>query len=265
MELRSGSLIASGTGFTSAEQARAACMGQARVQLAPQHRPAFELAVRGVMLRWTALRLAVENEWGGEGSDARAAELEQSILGWFYAKGAPRVHCSCVRASATGRAKAGPRGGALTTAAATVLSVLHRRPLRGRVGGAPGRVLGGGLPRGMRRREHLRGAQAGGGHAFACSVVTPLADALTRLPTCWCTSLRSAPRATMRLRRSCPPRRAHSPRWSRVSGCAAARAHAGGVAALRLCLRAGHVRQAVDAAARGWARSSSRSSLSHSG
>jgi|APGre2960657444_1045066.scaffolds.fasta_scaffold03861_1 hypothetical protein len=110
MELRSGSLIASGTGFTSAEQARAACMGQARVQLAPQHRPAFESAVRGVMLRWTALRLAVENEWGGEGSDARAAELEQSILGWFYAKGAPRVHCSCVRASATGRARAARRG-----------------------------------------------------------------------------------------------------------------------------------------------------------
>ena len=118
MELRSGSLIASATGFTSAEQARAACMGQARVQLSPQHRPAFDSAVRGVMLRWTALRLAVENQWGGEGSDARAAELEQSILGWFYAKGALRVHCSCVRASATGRAKARPCGGALTTAAA---------------------------------------------------------------------------------------------------------------------------------------------------
>jgi hypothetical protein len=88
MELRSGSLIASGTGFTSAEQARAACLGQARVQLLPAHRPAFEAATRGVMRRWTALRLAVENGWGGDDSDAQALELEQSILGWFYAKGA---------------------------------------------------------------------------------------------------------------------------------------------------------------------------------
>jgi hypothetical protein len=91
MELRSGSLIASGTGFTSAEQARAACLGQARVQLPPAHRPAFEAATRGVMRRWTALRLAVENGWGGDDSDAQALELEQSILGWFYAKGAART------------------------------------------------------------------------------------------------------------------------------------------------------------------------------
>ena len=88
MELRSGSLIASGTGFTSAEQARAACLGQARVQLAAAHRPAFEAATRGVLRRWTALRLAVENGWAGDDSGAATDELEQSILGWFYAKGA---------------------------------------------------------------------------------------------------------------------------------------------------------------------------------
>jgi hypothetical protein len=89
MELRSGALLASGTGFTSAEQARAACMGQARVQLQPGQRPLFEAAVRGVLLRWTALRLAVENGWAGDDSDGRAAELEQSIVAWFFAKGAP--------------------------------------------------------------------------------------------------------------------------------------------------------------------------------
>ena len=88
MELRSGALIASGTGFTSAEQARAACLGQARVQLAPAHRPAFDAAVRGVLRRWTALRLAVENGWAGDDSAAAAEELEQSIIGWFTAKGA---------------------------------------------------------------------------------------------------------------------------------------------------------------------------------
>ena len=88
MELRSGSRVQSG--YATAEAARAACMGSARVQLAAgQHGP-FDAAVRGVLLRWTALRLAVENDWAGDDSDARAAELEQSILAWFYAKGAPR-------------------------------------------------------------------------------------------------------------------------------------------------------------------------------
>ena len=87
MELRSGSRVQSG--YASAEAARAACMGSARVQLAAgQHGP-FDAAVRGVLLRWTALRLAVENGWAGDDdADVRAAELEQSILAWFYAKGA---------------------------------------------------------------------------------------------------------------------------------------------------------------------------------
>ena len=87
MELRSGSRVQSG--YATAEAARAACMGSARVQLAAgQHGP-FDAAVRGVLLRWTALRLAVENGWAGDDdADARAAELEQSILAWFYAKGA---------------------------------------------------------------------------------------------------------------------------------------------------------------------------------
>lgn len=94
-----------------------------------------------------------------------------------------RRECTAAACVPAQQAVRGLRGvvGALTTAAAAVLSILHRRPLRGRVGGAPGRVLGGGLPRGMRRREHLRGAQAGGGHAFACSVVTPLADQVANL------------------------------------------------------------------------------------
>jgi hypothetical protein len=86
MELRSGSRVQSG--YATAEAARAACMGSARVQLAPEQHGSFNAAVRGVLLRWTALRLAVENGWAGDESDARAAELEQSILAWFYAKGA---------------------------------------------------------------------------------------------------------------------------------------------------------------------------------
>ena len=87
MELRSGTVVSSGTQFTSAEQARAACLGQARVQLPPASRPVFETAVRGVMQRWTALRLAVENDWAGEQTSDKAAELEASLLGWFYSPG----------------------------------------------------------------------------------------------------------------------------------------------------------------------------------
>lgn len=85
MELRSGTKI--NAGFASAEAARAACMGQARTQLADQHLPAFMAAVHGVLCRWTALRLAVENEWGGERSLELARELEESVIGWFRQKG----------------------------------------------------------------------------------------------------------------------------------------------------------------------------------
>ena len=76
------------SGYASAEAARAACMGQSRTQLEEAHRPAFTSAVHGVMARWTALRLAVDNEWGGERSGELADELEASINGWFCSKGA---------------------------------------------------------------------------------------------------------------------------------------------------------------------------------
>lgn len=85
MELRSGAVMKSG--YASAEAARAACMGQARSQLPQASAPAFAAAVRGVLARWTALRLAVDNEWGGERSLELAHELEESTIGWFAAKG----------------------------------------------------------------------------------------------------------------------------------------------------------------------------------
>jgi hypothetical protein len=96
MELRSGTVIAAG--YESADAARAACMGQARTQLPDEHKPAFAAAVRGALSRWTALRLAVENEWGGERSRELAAELEDSIINWFHAKGAFPPLC-CARTS----------------------------------------------------------------------------------------------------------------------------------------------------------------------
>lgn len=95
MELRSGTVVASGGGFASAEAARAACLGQARVQLPPAALPTFASGVRGVLARWTALRLAREHGWGGDDTDAKAATLEEAVLGWFCAKGACRAVCCC--------------------------------------------------------------------------------------------------------------------------------------------------------------------------
>jgi hypothetical protein len=123
MELRSGSRVQSG--YATAEEARAACMGSARVQLAAgQHGP-FDAAVRGVLLRWTALRLAVENGWAGDESDAHAAELEQSILAWFYAKGAARLRAAHVTTKAAARAS----GPTLSRAPAEAAAALRRSSL----------------------------------------------------------------------------------------------------------------------------------------
>lgn len=49
-------------------------------------RPVFEEGVRQVFLRWTALRLAVENEWGGASSAEKAQLLMGDVLEWFYRK-----------------------------------------------------------------------------------------------------------------------------------------------------------------------------------
>ena len=67
MELRNGSLVGGSTG-----------------QLQQQLRPVFEEGVKLVLSRWTALCLAVENEWGGRSSREKADQLYTDILNWFY-------------------------------------------------------------------------------------------------------------------------------------------------------------------------------------
>ena len=43
---------------------------------------------------WTALQLAVENQWGGRSSNQKAAQLESDVLGWFvHLKGAASILC----------------------------------------------------------------------------------------------------------------------------------------------------------------------------
>jgi hypothetical protein len=44
----------------------------------------FFPSVRYVLLRWTALRLAIDNLWGGDTSIQKAEALEQEILNWFH-------------------------------------------------------------------------------------------------------------------------------------------------------------------------------------
>ncbi|KIY92516.1 hypothetical protein MNEG_15446 [Monoraphidium neglectum] len=49
-------------------------------------RPAFEEGVTAVFTQWTALCLAVENEWGGPLSVDKANQIIQDVLDWFYDK-----------------------------------------------------------------------------------------------------------------------------------------------------------------------------------
>ncbi|OEL21984.1 hypothetical protein BAE44_0016996 [Dichanthelium oligosanthes] len=39
--------------------------------------------IKLVFGRWTALQMAVENQWGGRDSRAKADELGASVLSWF--------------------------------------------------------------------------------------------------------------------------------------------------------------------------------------
>ncbi|KAM0882155.1 hypothetical protein ACQ4PT_032494 [Festuca glaucescens] len=51
--------------------------------LSPQAAAALQEGIGLVFGRWTALQMAVENEWGGRESRAKADQLAASILSWF--------------------------------------------------------------------------------------------------------------------------------------------------------------------------------------
>ncbi|GFR41430.1 hypothetical protein Agub_g2118, partial [Astrephomene gubernaculifera] len=59
-------------------------VGQTTLQ--PQFRPLFEEGVRLVFSKWTALTLAVQNQWGGANSAEKAEVLFRDCLDWFYKK-----------------------------------------------------------------------------------------------------------------------------------------------------------------------------------
>uniref|UniRef100_A0ACD5WA84 Uncharacterized protein n=1 Tax=Avena sativa TaxID=4498 RepID=A0ACD5WA84_AVESA len=51
--------------------------------LSPQASAAFQEGIGLVFGRWTALQMAVENEWGGRDSRAKANQFAASIFSWF--------------------------------------------------------------------------------------------------------------------------------------------------------------------------------------
>ena len=52
--------------------------------LNPSHRRQFEEGVNLLFSSWTALCLAIDNEWGGPASRQKAEQLYQDVLCWFY-------------------------------------------------------------------------------------------------------------------------------------------------------------------------------------
>jgi pre-rRNA-processing protein TSR2 len=74
-------------------------------QLQPEAKPHFEEGLGLVFARWTALCLAVENEWGGSSSRTKADELMEDVLHWFYRqRGVDACACGSPRSLVDGLA-----------------------------------------------------------------------------------------------------------------------------------------------------------------
>lgn len=52
-------------------------------ELTAEAMPIFREGVYLVLSRWSALRMAVENEWGGRDSHYKADQLASDIISWF--------------------------------------------------------------------------------------------------------------------------------------------------------------------------------------
>ena len=49
-----------------------------------KNKPQFEEGVSLLFQRWTALQLAVANEWGGGSSKEKGQALLEDVIEWFY-------------------------------------------------------------------------------------------------------------------------------------------------------------------------------------
>ncbi len=78
-----------------------------RRDLPEELRKPFEEGCYLIFMRWTALQLAIINEWGGNDSKDKAKSLFDDVLDWFYnAKGAsiaPYEPGSSLAATGAGR------------------------------------------------------------------------------------------------------------------------------------------------------------------
>ncbi|KAJ4721571.1 putative Pre-rRNA-processing protein TSR2 [Melia azedarach] len=57
--------------------------GGAPPQLPPELAPIFREGIALTLAQWSALQMAIENEWGGRGSRAIAEQLVSDIFSWF--------------------------------------------------------------------------------------------------------------------------------------------------------------------------------------
>ncbi len=88
MELRSGSVVGQEKP-TSSSSASSTVVGR----LTNEAVAVLGEGIRLCFLRWTALQLAVENEWGGHTSKLKAQQLQSDVLSWFTrSKG--KIHTS---------------------------------------------------------------------------------------------------------------------------------------------------------------------------
>ncbi|KAG8100089.1 hypothetical protein GUJ93_ZPchr0013g37564 [Zizania palustris] len=59
--------------------------------ISAEARAALGEAIRLVLARWTELQVAVENQWRGRDSCAKANQLGDSILSWFCRSKGPHL------------------------------------------------------------------------------------------------------------------------------------------------------------------------------
>ncbi|KAH8967323.1 hypothetical protein BDL97_03G072500 [Sphagnum fallax] len=85
MELRSGSVVGQEKP-TSSSSASSTVVGR----LTNEAVAVLGEGIRLCFLRWTALQLAVENEWGGHTSKLKAQQLQSDVLSWFTRSKGPR-------------------------------------------------------------------------------------------------------------------------------------------------------------------------------
>jgi len=67
-------------------ETRSGAVNRTLHQLTQEAKAGFEEGVGLIFSQWTALVLAVENQWGGSNSEQKADYFIEDILEWFYRK-----------------------------------------------------------------------------------------------------------------------------------------------------------------------------------